>query len=351
MANYSVYVHYLCQRTSYLMVYATVMVYFLMIVSILLFAIGKCCKCIKKKNLDKIAEHNKILQFLKYFYRLVSWLTRQLYGKQMMLTKDDNKNYSILTLDGRRHKIDNKSQLTCILGWMFLSELSVIISIIVLAIMKFSYHITISNTCWYGLNTDGTDCFPTDIDENNFTCATFGSDISPVNCNEWNNTISVICFKKEYFPLSMVVALLTPLIKFILPILMDIVGLMMNIIGSIGSKCCDWPLKSNLHLFTIYTCTYTISIKLAFFPILATLIISTDLDDHWIRNLESKGYGYIEDIIVGIFVFIPELLIFPWEDLRKLRIEEDNIIFSDCQNKYETLEDTINTSNEEHSLI
>ena len=43
-------------------------------------------------------------------------------------------------------------------------------------------------------------------------------------------------------------------------------------------------------------------------------------------------YGYIEELIVGIFAFIPELLIFPLEDLRKLRIEEDNITFSDCQN-------------------
>ena len=91
--------------------------YFLAIVKIVHVLYQACVagKCIKKTNQSNLAE-----KFLKYFYRLVSWLTNQLYGKQMSLTKDDNKNY-ILTLDGRQHKIENESRqlmLFRILGWM-----------------------------------------------------------------------------------------------------------------------------------------------------------------------------------------------------------------------------------------
>ena len=334
MANYTFYVQYLCQRTTYLMTYVTVMAYFLVMVKIVPYMY----KLIKKTNVacPRSLDVEKKRQFLKHFYRLVSWLTNQLYGKQMSLTKDDNENY-ILTLDGRQHKIENESrQLTLfrILGWMFVSEISVISSLIVLVIMKFYYDVTISHTCWHGLHT-GTDCFPASIidkpsiawDESNFTyadiCTEF-EDVPPVNCIEWDNNNPVICFKKNYFPLTVVLALLTALIKLILPILMGIIGVIMNIIGSIINKCCNGLVKSDTHnvptaetsFMTTRTCTIfrvmTTFTLFVFFPLIATFMVSTNEIYHWIRNLESEGYGYIEELIVGIAVFIPELIIFPW---------------------------------------
>ena len=239
--------------------------------------------------------------------------------------------------------------------------ISVVSSLIVLVIMKFNYNVTISHTCWYGLHT-GTDCFPASMidkppinnihvawDESNFTVATIctkfedDDDIPPVNCIEWDNNNAVICFKREYFPLSVVLALLTALIKLILPILMGIIGVIMNIIGSI-IKCCDWPVNDDIPTGeTDYAHTMirimAISFKFLSFPLIATLIVYTDVQYHWIRRLESEGYGYIEELIVGIAVFIPELLIFPWADFRN---DEDNTIFSDRQNKYDPLKNRTN---------
>ena len=72
------------------------------------------------------------------------------------------------------------------------------------------------------------------------------------------------------------------------------------------------------------------------------IAFAMDLQYHWIRYLESEfeGYDYIAELIVGTVVIIQELLIFPWIYLRQIRIDEDDKIFSDHQNNYETFSNT-----------
>ena len=322
MANYSTYFYLHCGRMDTLMIYAVAMALVLMFLHILHIFV-RCCMqrtCINTCTCNKCC-----ICLLKYFYKLVSWMTNQLFGKQMSLDENDT-NYSILTFNGRQHKIKNRCQLINILVWMFLSEISVISTLIVLVIIKFNYDITITNTCWPGLHT-GTDCFPIEIDnKRSFTCTGF-DDIPPVNCNEWDNANPVICFKRNNFPLTVVLALLTALIKLILPILMSIIGVIMNGIIYCSSQC---------KAFKFIIIANSIAIVIAF---------SLDLKYHWIRSLESKSYDYIEELIVGIAVIIQELIIFPWMDLWQLRINEaDKKIFSDHQNNYNTFNSNVNTS-------
>ena len=325
MANYSTYFNLLCGRTNALITYAFAMALVFMYLQMLHVFVRCCmqrtfCTCINTCTCNKCC-----MWLFKYFYKLVSWMTNQLFEKQMSL----DKNYSILTFNGRQHKIENWCQLINILVWMFLSEISVISTITVLVIIKFNYDINITNTCWPGLHT-GTDCFPIDIDEhNNFTCGEFEGDIPPVNCNEWDNTNPVICFKRKYFPLTVALALLTALIKLILPNLMSIIGVIIN-----GIICCCSKCKVFNNFITIAYSLYFIFI-ISFIAI--SIAFGLDLQYHWIRSLESESYNYIAELIVGIAVIIQELIIFPWIDLWQIRIDEDNKIFSD---NYETLDST-----------
>ena len=226
MANYSTYFHLLCDRDHDLIIFAVIMSVVLMLLQTLHIFV-RCCMqrtCINTCTCNKCC-----MWLLKYFYKLVSWMTDQLFGKQMSLDENDT-DYSILTFNGRQHKIENRCQLINILVWMFLSEISVIITLIVLVVIKFKYNIITTNTCWPGIHT-GIDCFSIDIDKHNFTCRKIEDiNVSPVNCNEWDNTNPVVCFESINFPLTMVLALLTALIKLILPILMSITGVIMNII-------------------------------------------------------------------------------------------------------------------------
>ena len=319
MANYSTYFYLYCGRMDTLIIYAVVMTLVLMLLHILHIFV-RCC--MQRTCIYTCTRNKCCICLLKYFYKLVSWMTNQLFGKQMSLDENDT-NYSILTFNGRQHEIKNRCQLINILVWMFLSEISVISTLIALVIIKFMYSITTTNTCWPGIHT-GIDCFTIDIDKHNFTCGEeIEGDIPPVNCNEWDNTNPVICFRRDNFPLTVVLALLTALVKLILPILMGIIGVIMNGIIYCSSQC------KAFKLITIAS------------SMVIVILFGLDLKCHWIRRLELKSYDYIEELIVGITVIIQELIIFPWMDLWQIRIDEaGKKIFSDHQNNYETFDST-----------
>ena len=337
MANYSTYFNLLRDRMDVLRIYAVIMYIVLCGLVIMHHVCVRSCVRGKQITFTNTCTYNKYCIWLfKNFYKLVSWMTNQLFGKQMSLDKDD-KNYSILTFNGRQHKIKNRCQLINILVWMFLSEICVISTLIALGVIKSKYDITITNTCWPGLHT-GTDCFSIDIDKLNFTCGEIEADIPPVNCNEWDNTNPVVCFKRKYFPLTVVLALLTALIKLILPILMSIIGVIMNIITYCFLRC-DFIKR---YCFLQCNACYMTSIVHLFFvmPYMAIIIVYATDKYHWIRYLESKGYDYIAELIVGTGVIIQELATFPWADLRQIRIDEDDKIFSDDQSNYGTFNNT-----------
>ena len=332
MANYSTYFNLLCGRIDVLIIYAVIMNSALSGLVIMHHVCVRLCVQSKLITCTNTCTYNKYCIWLfKNFYKLVSWMTNQLFGKQMSLDKDDK---SILTFNGRQHKIENRCQLINILVWMFLSEISVISTLIALVIIKSKYDITITNTCWPGLHT-GTDCFPIDID--NFTSGEFEADIPPVNCNEWDNTNPVVCFERKYFPLTVALALLTALIKLILPILMSITGVIMNIITYCFLRCnaVDF-IKKYCFLHCYSNACYMTIVHLFRVMLFIAITIALARDNyHWIRYLESKGYDYIAELIAGTGVITQELLIFPWIDLRQIRIDEDDKIFSDDQNNYD----------------
>ena len=156
----------------------------------------------------------------------------------MSLDENDT-DYSILTFNGRQHKIENRCQLINILVWMFLSEISVISTLIVLVIIKFKYDITITNTCWPGLHT-GTDCFPIEIDNTAIALPALVSlKVIYLLLIAMSGIILILLFvsKENNFPLAVVLALLTALIKLILPILMSIIGVIMNGVIYCSSHC------------------------------------------------------------------------------------------------------------------